>query len=173
MSQPRWACPCSRRTNFSGSTLLSREPSEAGPRLRAPPRSKPLRFSAQVALRGADSVGTAFCALPRSGPSSSGVWRARSLRLVAFPVSAAQFPGCTCGTPCEADSDCPEPPEVLAKKPTCSLVGKVRGCNCPLPALSALAACSRQGGVCSWLFPFCPLFCARFWWCLMFELFAW
>ena len=49
----------------SGSTL-PREPSEAGPRLRAPPQSKPLRFSAQVALRGADSVGTAFCALPRS-----------------------------------------------------------------------------------------------------------
>ena len=42
------------------------EPSEAGPRLHAPPWSKPLRFGAQVALRGADSVGTAFCALPRS-----------------------------------------------------------------------------------------------------------
>ena len=28
----------------SGSTLLRREPSEAGPRLHAPPRSKPLRF---------------------------------------------------------------------------------------------------------------------------------
>ena len=40
--------------------------SEAGPRLRAPPRSKLLRFSAQVALRGSDSVGTAFCGLPRS-----------------------------------------------------------------------------------------------------------
>ena len=46
--------------------MLSWEPSEAGPRLRAPPRSKPLRFGAQVALRGTDSVGTAFCALPRS-----------------------------------------------------------------------------------------------------------
>ena len=42
------------------------KPSEAGPRLRAPPWSKPLRFGAQVALRGADSVGTVFCALPRS-----------------------------------------------------------------------------------------------------------
>ena len=30
--------------------MLSREPSEADPWLRAPPRSKPLRFSAQVAL---------------------------------------------------------------------------------------------------------------------------
>ena len=66
VSQPRWACPCLWHTNHSGSTLLSRELSEPGPRLRAPPRSKPLRFGTQVALRGADSVGTAFCALPRS-----------------------------------------------------------------------------------------------------------
>ena len=65
-SQPRWACPCSWHANHSSSTMLSREPSEAGPRLRAPPPSKPLRFGAQVALRGADSVGTAFCALPGS-----------------------------------------------------------------------------------------------------------
>ena len=50
----------------SDSTLLRQEPSEAGPRLHAPPRSKPLRFSAQVAFRGADSVGIAFCALPRT-----------------------------------------------------------------------------------------------------------
>ena len=52
--------------HHSGSMLLRREPSEAGPRLRAPPLSKPLRFGTQVALRGADSVGPAFCALPRS-----------------------------------------------------------------------------------------------------------
>ena len=53
-------------THCSGFTLLHREPSEAGPRLLAPPRSKPLRLSSHVALRGADSVGPAFCALPRS-----------------------------------------------------------------------------------------------------------
>ena len=123
MSQPRWTCPFLRHTNHSSSTMLSREPSEAGPRLRAPPWSKPLRFSAQVALRGTDSVGTAFYALP--GPSSSGVWRAQSLRLVSFSASAAQLSGCTTGAPREADGDCPAPPEVLAKKPACSLVGKV------------------------------------------------
>ena len=50
----------------AGSTLLRRELSEAGPRLHAPPQSKPLRLSSQVALRGADSVGPALCALPRS-----------------------------------------------------------------------------------------------------------
>ena len=103
--------------------MLSREPSEASPRLRALPWSKPLRFGAQAALRGADLVGLRFVPFP--GPSSSGVWRARSLRLVAFPASAAQFSGWTAGAPCEADGDCPAPPEVLAKKPACSLVGKV------------------------------------------------
>ena len=43
-----------------------RELSEAGPRLCALPLSKLLRFGTQVALRGADSVRTVFCALPRS-----------------------------------------------------------------------------------------------------------
>ena len=71
--------------------------------------------------------------VPFPGPCSSGVWRARSLRLIAFPVSAAQFYGCTTGTPCEVDRDCPELPEVLAKKPACSLVGKVSpGLQLPL-----------------------------------------
>ena len=61
--------------------------------------------------------------VPFPGPSSSGVWRAQSLRLIAFPVPAAQFSGCTAGSPSQADDDCPEPQEVLAKKPACSLVG--------------------------------------------------
>ena len=47
------------------------------------------------------------------------------LRLVAFSASAAQLSGWTAGAPCEADGDCPAPPEVLAKKPVCSLVSKV------------------------------------------------
>ena len=50
----------------SGSMLLHQQQSKAGPRLHAPPRSKPVRFGAQVALRGAGSVGTVFCALPTS-----------------------------------------------------------------------------------------------------------
>ena len=53
-------------THRSGSTLLLWEPSEAGPRLHAPPRSKLLRLGSQVAVRGTDSVGPVFCALPRS-----------------------------------------------------------------------------------------------------------
>ena len=56
----------SHGTHCSGSTLLCQEPSEASPRLHAPPQSKPLRLGTQVALRGADSVGPAFCVLSRS-----------------------------------------------------------------------------------------------------------
>ena len=71
--------------------------------------------------------------VPFPGLSSSEVWRAQSLRLVAFSVSAAQFSGWTTGAPCEADDDCPAPPEVLAKKPVCSLVSKVSpGLQLPL-----------------------------------------
>ena len=47
------------------------------------------------------------------------------LRLIAFPIPAAQFSGCTAGAPSQADGDCPEPQEDLAKKPACSLVGNV------------------------------------------------
>ena len=63
---PAETCPFSWRTNCSGSAMLSWEASEASPRLRAPPQSKPLRFGTQVALRGSDRVGAAFCALPGS-----------------------------------------------------------------------------------------------------------
>ena len=50
MSGPHWVCPCSRRVCFhclqcSGSRLVCRELSWGGPRLRALPRSKALRFS--------------------------------------------------------------------------------------------------------------------------------
>ena len=55
------------------------------------------------------------------------------LQLVAFSASAAQFSGWTAGAPCEADGDCPAPPEVLAKKPVCTLVSKVSpGLQLPL-----------------------------------------
>ena len=58
--------------------------------------------------------------VPFLGPSSSGVWRARSLRLVTFSAAAAQLSGWTAGAPREADCDCPAPPEVSAKEPACS-----------------------------------------------------
>ena len=49
-----------RGAHRSGSMLHRQELSEAGPKLHAPTRSKPLRLGTQVALRGADSVGPAF-----------------------------------------------------------------------------------------------------------------
>ena len=60
---------CMYLPGLSHSGLVLRqlsEASEASPRLHAPPRSKLLRLGTQVALRGADSVGPAFCALPRT-----------------------------------------------------------------------------------------------------------
>ena len=63
----------------------------------------------QVVLRGADLVGPAFCGLPMS--STSGVWRARSLWLIARPVPAARLSGCTAGAPSQAGGACPEPQE--------------------------------------------------------------
>ena len=84
--------------------------------------------------------------VPFPGPSSSGVWRAWSLRLVAFPASAAQFSGCTTGAPCLADGDCPGPQEVLAKKPACSLVGKVSlGLQLPLSSPYGSGCLSPEG----------------------------
>ena len=58
--------------------------------------------------------------VPFPGPSSSGVWRAQSPRLVTFSAAAAQLSGWTAGAPREADCDCPAPPEVLANEPACS-----------------------------------------------------
>ena len=49
-----------------GSRLLCREPSEAGPGLHVPPGLSRSGSGSQVVLRGADLVGAAFCALPRS-----------------------------------------------------------------------------------------------------------
>ena len=68
---PHKVCPPTWRVCFPclhclGSRLLCQELSEASPGLYALPRSKPLRFRYSVVLRGADSVGPAFCALPRS-----------------------------------------------------------------------------------------------------------
>ena len=68
---------------------------------------------------------------------------------IAYPVPAAQFSGCTAGVLSQVDDDCPEPQEVLAKKPACSLVGKVSpglrlpcsspyGSGCLSPAVDGL-----------------------------------
>ena len=114
--------PCS---HSSGSRLLHWEPSEAGPGLHAPPRSKLLRFrhsgspqrcrlswacilcpsqirAAQV-MRCLVSVFAAIYHLPR--PCCSVFW-------------------CTTGTPSQADDNCPEPQEVLVSKEACLQFGR-------------------------------------------------
>ena len=123
------ACSRSRHVCFPclhclGSRLLCRELSEASPGLCALPRSKPLRFRYTVVLRGADLVGPVFCALPRLEQLRwPGVGRAWWLQLIASPVPAAQFSGCTTGAPSAADVDYPESQEVLVSmKPACSSV---------------------------------------------------
>ena len=75
----------------------------------------------QVVLRGADSVGPAFCALPRS----------EQLRCLASAVAVTfrlsrpccSFSGCTAGAPSQADDDCPEPQEGLVSKEACLQFG--------------------------------------------------
>ena len=156
----------------SGSRLLRRELSEAGPGLHAPPRSKPFRFRHSGSPQRRRLGGACVLCPPRSEQLS--VWRAWSLRLIASPIPAAQLSGCTTGAPSQADGARPEPQEVLvSKEACCSLVVYVsQGLLWPTSGLPALAACHRRGMVCSWLILFLPLFCAQSWRCLMLELFT-
>ena len=96
----------------SGSRLLHQEPSEAGPGLHAPPRSKPRR------LRHSGSPQSVLC------PSRVRVARVFGERgRCDSAVPAAQFSGCTTGAPSQADGDCPEPQEVLVSKEACLQFG--------------------------------------------------
>ena len=176
MSQPRLTCPFSRDTNRSGSTMLSREPSGAGPRLCAVPRSKPLRFGTQVRRSGSPQRHRFGwdCALCPSQVRAAQEFGECDLRLVAFSVSAAQLSGWTAGAPCEADGDCPAPPEVLAKKPACSLVSEVSpGLQLPLSSPYGSGCLSPAGDGLQPAFSIPSFVCAGSWQCLMFELFAW
>ena len=109
-----------RSTHSSGSRLLHQEPSEASPGLHAPPRSKLLR------LRHSGSPQRRrlcwACVLSPSQVRAARVFGERgrcdlspfpsllrSLRLIAFPVPAAQFSGCSAGAPSQADGDCQDP----------------------------------------------------------------
>ena len=130
VSQLHWACPCSRCVcppcpRCSGSRLLHREPSEAGPGLHAPPRAKLLRLrhsgspqrcrlgwacvlcpsqvrAAQV-LRCLVSTLAATYGLPR--PCHSGFW--------AYTRRTSS-----------GRSDRPEPQEVLVSKEACLQFGR-------------------------------------------------
>ena len=86
--------------------------SKAGPGLRALPRSMLLRFRKSLLHKGADSVGPAFCALPRSEQfRQPGACRVHSpslaVHLITSPVPATRFPGCAAGAPSQV---CRVPP---------------------------------------------------------------
>ncbi len=92
-------------THCSGSRLLHREPSEASPGLHAPPRSKPLRFRHSGSpQRCRLSWACVLCpsqvrAAQVTRCLASAVAPSWMMSLIASPVPAAQFSGCTTGAP--------------------------------------------------------------------------
>ena len=120
------ACPhswhvCPPCPHCSGSRLLLREMSEASLGLHAPPRSKPLRFRHS----GSPQKGRLrwACILCPSQVRAAQVMRCLESAVAAtYRLPTTRFSGCTTRAPSQADVDRPEPQEVLAKKPTCSLV---------------------------------------------------
>ena len=188
MSQPHWACPHSRCVcppcpHSSGSRLLHREPSEAGPGLHAPPRSKPLRFrySGAEELKSSEAqtwLGLRFVPFPGLSSSGDQVFGERSCCDLSPPPSLSLgFLGVqpvhllwwmlTVQNPKKS---------WLAMKPACSLVDDASlglqlppsGSGCPRLPVSV-----GDGPVRSWLALVSPLFCERAWWCLRLGLFAW
>jgi len=72
----------------------------------------------RVVLRGADLVGPAFCALPRSEQLK--VMRCLASAIAAtYRLPTAQLSRCTTGAPSQADVDHPDPQEVLVSKEAC------------------------------------------------------
>ena len=154
VARPHWVCPCSWRVCFPcihclGSGLLCWELSEAGPKLYALLRSKPLRFRfLGTPQRHRLDWACVLC--------SSQVWAAQvtrclvgavaprwGLQLIASPIPAAWFSGCTTDMPSQvccasllgywslaatlpADVDRPESQEVLVNNKAYFQFG--RGC---------------------------------------------
>ena len=162
--------PC---PHCSGSRLLHREPSEASPRLHAPPQSKPLKLRHSRSLQRC-RLGWACVLCPSQVRAAWEFGERGCCDLSPFPSLLLSFLGVQLAPLISPLlGDCPEPQEFLVSKEACLQFGRFSGAAiAPLPALPALAACHRRGMVCSGLILLCPLFCARSWWCLMLELFA-
>ena len=106
--QPHWVCSwCVRfpRLHFSGSRLLCRDLSEAGPGLRALPMSKPLRFRfSGVPQRRKFGWACVLCpsqvraaqVTRRLASTATPSW---GVHLIGSPKPAARFSGCTTGAP--------------------------------------------------------------------------
>ena len=123
---PRSRCVCPPCPHCSGSMLLHWELSKANPGLHAPPSSKPLRFRHSGSPQRC-RLGWA-CVLCPSQVQTAQVMRClASMVMVTYCLlcPCCWVSGCTIGTSSQADVDCPEPQEVLAMKPACSLVDNV------------------------------------------------
>ena len=108
-------CMCPPCSHCSSSRLLCWEPSEAGPGLHVPPRSKPLRFrhSGSPQRRRLSWA----CVLCPSRVRAAQVMRClASAVAVTYRLPAARLSGCTTSAPSQADFDCPEPQEVLVSR---------------------------------------------------------
>ena len=116
-------CPCSRHMQLpcphcSGSRLLCREPSAAGPGLLAPSRSKPLRFRHLGSPQRHRLIWA--CVLCPSQIRAAQVMRCLASMVAAtYRLPAARLSGCTTSAPSQVDVDCPEPQEVLVSKEAC------------------------------------------------------
>ena len=129
VSRPHWGCPhsrcvCFHGLHFSGSRLLCWELSEAGPGLRALPRSKPLRFRFS-GIPQRRRLGWAFVLWPSQVRAAqvtrclaSAVAPSWRLRLIASPVPATwvfwvdngcAFSGVPCLSSGELISGCDPP----------------------------------------------------------------
>ena len=138
VSQPHWVCPRSRRVCFPclyclGSRLLCRELSEASPSLYALPRSKPHRFRYSGSPQR-HRLGWA-CVLCPCQVQAAQVTRylvSAVAELIASPVPASWFSGCTTSAPSQADVDHPESQEVLVSNEACLQFG-MPGFSCLTP----------------------------------------
>ena len=107
--------PC---PHCSGSRLLCREPSVAGPGLLSLPRSKPLRFRHSGSPQRRRLGWT--CVLCPSQVRAAQVMRCLASVIAAtYHLPAARLSRCTTSTPSQEDFDCPEPQEVLVSKEAC------------------------------------------------------
>ena len=122
--QPHWAYPAHGTCTFPAHTaqalsrLLPREPSEAGPGLHAPPRSKPLRFRHSGSPQRC-RLGWACILCPSQIQAAQVMGCLVSTATVTYCLTATQFSGCTTGASSQVDGDCPEPQEVLIIKEAC------------------------------------------------------